>query len=258
MVRKVVGMAVEKTEEVIKPSAVAGTLAFENDTIYPVIIVDHNGTRTLDPGRSQDNYLVNGFSVDLTLKISDTNEATKNFLAKEFKDRTLKMSKIFADHIMDLHRTNARDAWSEFKLNPGSQEEEEEEETVSLSPSCPFEQKFKSKTRQLIVNIFYRSGPLTKKCGSFEITSITVVSSLSCRPGRAKNVWNLAVTSTKFKHTDLRILKWTSTRVREQTVSYWDISFLVVRSWFLDILWKSRLNRNNLSKITSQVFLNTF
>ena len=104
MVRKVVGMAVEKTEEEIKPSAVAGTLAFENDTIYPVIIVDHNGTRTLDPGRSQDNYLVNGFSVDLTLKISDTNEATKNFLAKEFKDRTLKMSKIFADHIMDLHR----------------------------------------------------------------------------------------------------------------------------------------------------------
>ena len=128
MVRKVVGMAVEKTEEVIKPSAVAGTLAFENDTIYPVIIVDHNGTRTLDPGRSQDNYLVNGFSVDLTLKIPDTNEAKKNFLAKEFKDRTLKMSKIFADHIMDLHRTNARDAWSEFKLNPGSQEEEEEGE----------------------------------------------------------------------------------------------------------------------------------
>ena len=213
MVRKVVGMAVEKTEEEIKPSAVAGTLAFENDTIYPVIIVDHNGTRTLDPGQSQDNYLVNGFSVDLTLKLSNTNEAKKNFPAKEFKDRMLKISKIFADHIMDLHRTNARYAGSEFKLNPGSQEEEEEEgeeeETVSLSPSCPFEQNFKSKTRKLIVNvsIFYRSGPLTKKCGSFEITSITVVSSLSCRPGRAKNVWNLAVTSTKIKHTDLRILK---------------------------------------------------
>ena len=210
MVRKVVGMAVEKTEEEIKPSAVAWTLAFENDTIYPVIIVDHNGTRTLDPGQSQDNYLV---SVDLTLKLSDTNEAKKNFPAKELKDRMLKMSKIFADHIMDFHRTNARGAGSEFKLNPGSQEEEEEEGeeegTVSLSPSCPFEQKFKSKTRQLIVNvsIFYRSGPLTKKYGSFEITSITVVSSLSCRPGRAKNVSNLAVTSTKIKHTDLRILK---------------------------------------------------
>ena len=189
----------------------------------------------------------------------NTNEAKKTFPAKEFKDRMLKMSKIFANHIMDLHRTNARDAGSEFKLNPGSQEGEEEG-TVSLSPSCPFEQKFKSKTRKLIVNvsIFNRSGPLTKKCGSFEITSITVVSSLSCPPGRAKNVWNLAVTSTKIKHTDLRILKWTSTRVREQTVSYWDISFLVVRSWFLDILWKSRLNRNNLSKIISQVFLNTF
>ena len=189
-----------------------GDSRLRNDTIYPVIIVDHNGTRTLDPGQSQDNYLVNGFSVDLTLKLSDTNEAKKNFPAKEFKDRMLKMSKIFADHIMDLHRTNALDAGSEFKLNPGSQEEEEEGEeegTVSLSPSCPFEQKFKSKTRQLIVNvsIFYRSGPLTKKFGSFEITSITVVSSLSCRPGRAKNVWNLAVTSTKIKHTDLRILK---------------------------------------------------
>ena len=247
MVRKVVGMAVEKTEEEIKPSAVAGTLSFENDTIYPVIIVDHNGTRTLDPGQSQDNYIVNGFSVDLTLKLSDTNEAKKNFPAKEFKGRMLKMSKIFADHIMDLHRTNARDAAQE------EEEGEEEEGTVSLSPSCPFEQKFKSKTRKLIVNvsIFYRSGPLTKKCRSFEITSITVVSSLSCRPGRAKNVWNLAVTSTKIKHTDLRILQWTSTRVREQTVSYWDISFLVVRSWFLDILWKSRLNRNNLSKIIS-------
>ena len=212
MVRKVVGTAVEKTKEVIK-SSVAGTLAFENDTIYPVIIVNHNGTRTLDPGQSQDNYLVNGFSVDLTLKLSDTNEAKKNLPAKEFKDRMLKMSKIFAEHIMDLHRTNARNAGSEFKLNPGSQEEEEEEGeeegTVSLSPSCPFEQKFKSKTRKLIVNvsIFNRSGPLTKKCGSFEITSITVVSSLSCRPGRAKNVWNLAVTSTKIKHTDLRILK---------------------------------------------------
>ena len=189
MARKVVGMAVEKTEEEIKPSAVAGTLAFENDTIYPVIIVDHNGTRTLDPGQSQDNYLVNGFSVDLTLKLSDTNEAKKNFPAREFKDRTLKMSKIFADHIMDLHRTDARDSGSVFKLNPGYQEEEEqEEETVSLSPSCPFEQKLKSKTRKLIVNIgiFYRSGPLTKKWGSFQITSITVVSSLSCRPGRAK------------------------------------------------------------------------
>lgn len=212
MVRKLVGTAVEETEEVIKPSAVAGTLAFENDTIYPVIIVDHNGTRTLDPGQSQDNYLVNDFSVDLTLKLSDTNKAKKSFPAKEFKDRTLKMSKIFADHIMDLHRANAPDAGSEFKLNPGSQEEEDgekEEETVSLSPSCPFERKFKSKTRKRIVNIsiFYRSGPLTKKCGSFEITSITIVSSLSCRPGRAKNVWNLAVISTKIKHTDLRILK---------------------------------------------------
>ena len=82
MVRKVVGMAVEKTEEEIKPSAVAGTLAFENDTIYPVIIVDHNGTRTLDPGQSQDNYLVNGFSVDLTLKLSDTNEAKNKFPRK--------------------------------------------------------------------------------------------------------------------------------------------------------------------------------
>ena len=82
MVRKVVGMAVEKMEEEIKPSAVAGTLAFENDTIYPVIIVDHNGTRTLDPGQSQDKYLVNGFSVDLTLKLSNTNEAKKNFPAK--------------------------------------------------------------------------------------------------------------------------------------------------------------------------------
>ena len=205
MVRKVVGTAVQKTKEVIK-SAVAGTLAFENDTIYPVIIVNHDGTRTLDPGQSQDNYLVNGFSSDLTLKVSDTNEAKKNFPSKEFKDCTLKMSKIFADHIMDLHRTNARDTGSEFKLNPSSQEEEEEEEeeeegeeeeeeeeeTFSLSPSCPCEQTFKSKTRKLIANIsiFYRSGPLTKKCGSFEITSITVVSSLSCRPGRAKNVWN--------------------------------------------------------------------
>lgn len=213
MVRKLVGTAVEETEEVIKPSAVAGTLTFENDTIYPVIIVDHNGTRTLDPGQSQDNYLVNDFSVDLTLKLPDTNKAKKSFPAKEFKERTLKMSKIFADHIMDLHRTNAPGAGSEFKLNPGSQEEEEkgekEEETVNLSPSCPFEHKFKSKTRKRIVNIsiFYRSGPLTKKCGSFEITSITVVSSLSCQPGRAKNVWNLLVTSTKIKHTDLRILK---------------------------------------------------
>lgn len=71
-----------KTEEEIKPSAVAGTLAFENDTIYPVIIVDHNGTRTLDPGQSQDNYLVNGFSVDLTLKLSDTNEAKNKFPRK--------------------------------------------------------------------------------------------------------------------------------------------------------------------------------
>ena len=202
MVRKVVGTAVEKTKEVIK-SSVAGTLAFENDTIYPVIIVNHDGTRTLDPGQSQDNYLVNGFSSDLTLKLSDTNEAKKNFPVKEFKDRTLNMRKIFADHIMDLHRTNARDAAQE------EEEGEEEEETGSLSPSCPCEQKFNSKTRKLIVNvsIFYRSGPLTKKRGSFEITSITVVSSLSCRPGRAKNVWNLAVTSTKIKHTDLRILK---------------------------------------------------
>ena len=171
MVRKVVSMAVD-SKEVVKSH-----VAFENDTIYPVIIVDHDGTRTLDPGQSQKSYLVNGFNVDLTLKLSDANEAKKNFPAEEVEDRTLKMSKIFADHIMDLNRSYARDG---------------------------AEQKFNSKSRKLIVNItiFYRSGPLIEKCGSF--TSITIVSSLSC-PGKAKNVWNLAVTSTRIKDTDLRI-----------------------------------------------------
>lgn len=38
---------------------------------------------------------------------------------------------------MDLHRTDARNAKSEFKPNPGSQE------AVSLSRSCLLEQKFK-------------------------------------------------------------------------------------------------------------------
>ena len=81
-------------------TAVIATCTFDNDTSYTVFIVSHDGTYTLDPGCSQEHYLVKGFfSVDLILQLSDTNEVKKNFHANDFENRTHKMSKIFAGKI---------------------------------------------------------------------------------------------------------------------------------------------------------------
>lgn len=81
-------------------TAVIATCTFDNDTSYTVFIVSHDGTYTLDPGCSQEHYLVKGFfSVDLILQLSDTNEVKKKFHANDFENRTHKMIKIFAGKI---------------------------------------------------------------------------------------------------------------------------------------------------------------
>lgn len=59
--------AVRVAGEVVK-NAVVGQCRFENNTKYKVEIIDHDGTRTLNPGETQGNYLVKGFSVDLVMK----------------------------------------------------------------------------------------------------------------------------------------------------------------------------------------------
>lgn len=113
--------------EVLK-NAFVGNCNFENDTSYPVLIVDHDGTRMLYPGTSQGNYLVKGFSVDLILKLSDSKEVKINFPASKFENRTHKMSKVFAGYIDEmktqLEVSGVTSKWCLVHSHPGGYEEE--------------------------------------------------------------------------------------------------------------------------------------
>ncbi len=46
-----------------------------------------------------DNYLVTGFSVDLVMQFSDTEEAKINFPSSKFQNREHKIGRLFAEHI---------------------------------------------------------------------------------------------------------------------------------------------------------------
>ena len=74
---------------------------FYNDTDYEVVVVDHDGTRTLHPGCSEGNYLVTGFSVSLVLKLPGREER-KPFPSSQYDNRTHAMSEVFRDEIEDF------------------------------------------------------------------------------------------------------------------------------------------------------------
>ena len=88
-----------KTAGEVLTNAVKKECTFYNDTPYPVEVVDHDGTRTLDPGESEGNYLVTGFSLDLVMKFPDYQEAKINFPSSRFENRTHRMSSVFGDAI---------------------------------------------------------------------------------------------------------------------------------------------------------------
>lgn len=96
-------------------NAVMKHCTFENDTKYKVIVVDHDGTRALYPGQSEENYIANGFSVDLVMVFSDTDEAKVNFPSSRYESRNHKMSYIFKE---DIENFEADDevSTSEFNL----------------------------------------------------------------------------------------------------------------------------------------------
>ena len=86
------------TGEVLK-TAIVGQCYFHNDTEFLVLIIDHDGTHSLNPGETQGNYLVKGFSVDLLMKLTDNREVKINFPSSKFENRTHKMSTIFENEI---------------------------------------------------------------------------------------------------------------------------------------------------------------
>ena len=91
----------------VAENTVVKKCTFQNDTKYDVMIIDHDGTRTLGPGESQDNYLVTGFSVDLVMKLSRTKKVKINFPSSSFENRTHKMGLIFRDHIKEYESNSA-------------------------------------------------------------------------------------------------------------------------------------------------------
>lgn len=73
----------------------------QNDTDYQVVIVDYDGTRDLNPGTSQGNYLVKGmgFGIDLVMKFPGSKEEKINFPSSKFENRPHRISVIFSDKI---------------------------------------------------------------------------------------------------------------------------------------------------------------
>ncbi|XP_028396876.1 uncharacterized protein LOC114520737 [Dendronephthya gigantea] len=110
----------EDTKAVVKNTVIA-TCTFENDTQYPVEIVDHDGTRTLNPTESEGNYLVRGFSVDLIMKLPEGKEAKINFPSSRFENRRHKMSVIFKDHTNErpLEVLETISSWKFLYNHPG-------------------------------------------------------------------------------------------------------------------------------------------
>ena len=108
------------TKAVVK-NTVFATCTFENNTQYPVEIVDHDGTRTLHPGEAEGNYLVRGFSVDLIMQLSGGKEVKINFPTSRYENRRHKMSVIFKDHINEcpLEILDVTSTWKFITNHPG-------------------------------------------------------------------------------------------------------------------------------------------
>lgn len=73
---------------------------FMNDTKYTVMIIDKDGTRSLNPGESTTNYDIPGFDVILVLKLRKK-DARIDFPSCRFNDSTQKISQIFANEIKE-------------------------------------------------------------------------------------------------------------------------------------------------------------
>lgn len=117
-------------------NAVVGKCYLQNDTKYKVLIVDHDGTCTLYPGKTEFNYLLKGFSVDLVMKFTDTKEEKINFPASMYENRTHKMSMVFADKIKAYELSlvkvvSAVSKWNLIHNHPGGYDEEREVQMVS-------------------------------------------------------------------------------------------------------------------------------
>ena len=91
-------------------NAVVKECTLYNDTEYKVVVVDHDGTRTLDPGCSEGNYLVSGFSVDLVMEFPGSKEERITFPSSDFGNRTHRMSVIFEHEISAFENSQVK-AW---------------------------------------------------------------------------------------------------------------------------------------------------
>ncbi len=97
-----------KTIGDVVSNAVVKQCTFYNDTDYRVVVVDHDGTRTLDPGDSEGNYLVSGFSVDLVMKFLGSKEEKITFPSSDFDNRTHKMSVVFGSKIREFENSQVK------------------------------------------------------------------------------------------------------------------------------------------------------
>ena len=169
----------------VAQAAVIATCTFDNDTSYTVFIVSHDGTYTLDPGCSQEHYLVKGFfSVDLILQLSDTNEVKKNFHANDFENRTHKMSKIFAGKIpqdskaklktpVEVLSTSSK--WKLVHNHPGGFEEEVQIQMVTKNSwketkenETEFQVNLKGLVQQIEVSASFKTKTKLTRVDEFE------------------------------------------------------------------------------------------
>lgn len=155
----------------------AAHCTFQNDTPYPVMIVDYDGTRTLNPGESQGNYLISGpYSVDLILKLSDAMEVKKNFPRSEFQNRSHKISTIFSDYIdlVQVLRVSAK--WVLIYNHPGGNCEEKIEIqtvtknswTTTAEKGTEFEAKVGAKIKAVEMSASFRHYTKLSHVDAFE------------------------------------------------------------------------------------------
>jgi len=82
-------------------NAVVKDCTIVNDTPYSIFIIDHDGTRELKPGQRQYNHIVRGgFTIDLKLVVSNTDEQTLNFDKYDGTDQS--MSLFFKDKLAEV------------------------------------------------------------------------------------------------------------------------------------------------------------
>ena len=122
--------------DTVKNAAVA-RCTLENDTMYRVLIIDHDGTRCLNPGEVEGNYLVRGFGIDLIIKFNDKEEVKISFPSSQFQNRRHKLSVLFQKQIREYQIRNKNiqvkeitTVWRFIHCHPGGFEQEVETEIV--------------------------------------------------------------------------------------------------------------------------------